>query len=327
MAFVDQGAYTLAVRIIREISQRSGELIMVRLFLGFLIWGFIGSVPMASAIAVKKALKPVASPLVPHRAIYEITLANKKSAVSVSDVRGRMVFELTGSPCNGYTQNMRMITRITDERGKQTLSDIRSNTWENSAGKRFSFRSSQYFDQILQENVSGAATRNLKKKNIEVKIKEPGSAALELPGDVLFPTEHSLAILKAAKAKQSLLAVRIYDGSEQGQGFYQTYSFIGKERPSGNESHKKISILGKKLSRLGLSSLRSWPVSISYFKGQGGKEDSIPSYELSFRLYPNGVSRDLLINYGDFSVKGSLDRIKYLRQRPCKRRSKRKNKR
>ncbi len=318
MAIVEQAAYT-ATTSNRKMCKTTGELNMARLFLGILIWGMIGQVPLASAIAVKHASKPVVDLLVPHRAVYEITLANKKAAVSVSDVRGRMVFEVTGSPCNGYTQNMRMITRITDERGKQTLSDIRSSTWENTNTGRFSFSSSQYFDQNLQEMVSGSAKRNLKKNNIQVQIKEPGAAAIDLPGDVLFPTQHNLAILKAARARKNRLAVRIYDGSEQGRGFYQTYSFIGKRRPPSRQSLGKTSPLGKKLSRLGLSSLPSWPVAIGYFKGRGAKEDAFPSYELSFRLYPNGVSRDLLINYGEFSVKGVLGRIKYLRKGPCKR--------
>ncbi len=322
MAIIEQAAYT-ATNSNRNMCGLTGGLNMARLFLGVLIWGMIGQVLLASAIAIKHASKPITEFLVPHRAVYEITLADKKAAVSVSDVHGRMVFEVTGSPCNGYTQNMRMITRITDERGKQTLSDIRSSTWENSKAGRFSFSSSQYFDQNLQATVSGSAKRNLKQNNIQVQIKEPGVAAIDLPGDVLFPTQHSLAILKAARARKNLLSVRIYDGSEQGRGFYQTYSFIGKRRPPSKQSHSKTSPFGQKMSRLGLSSLPSWPVAISYFKGRGSKRDAFPSYELSFRLYPNGVSRDLLINYGDFSVKGVLDRIKYLRKGPCKRKKSR----
>ncbi|MCP4933004.1 MAG: cell envelope integrity EipB family protein [bacterium] len=317
MAIVEQAAYT-TTNSNRGMRKLTGGLNMARLFLGVLIWGMIGQVSLASAITIKRASKPIVDLLVPHRAVYEITLANKKAAVSVSDVSGRMVFEVIGSPCNGYSQNMRMMTRITDERGKQTLSDIWSSTWENNNAGHFTFSSSHYFDQNLQETVSGSAKRNAKQNNIQVQIKEPGVAALDLPGDVLFPTQHSLAILNAARVRKNLLAVRIYDGSEQGQGFYQTYSFIGKQRPPGKQSHRKTSVLGKKLFRLGLYSLPSWPVAISYFKGRGSKEDAFPSYELSFRLYPNGVSRNLLINYGDFSVKGSLDRIKYLRKSPCK---------
>lgn len=298
---------------------------MTRLFLGLLIWAVAGHFSIASAFAVKKTSKPtVSSLLVPHQAIYEMSLANKKDAVSVSNVQGRMVFEVTGSTCDGYTQNMRMVTRITNERGKPTLSDIRSSTWEKGNGGRFRFSSSQYFDRTLQEVVSGSATRNHQGTNIAVKIKRPNEAALDLPGDVLFPTQHSLAILRAAKTGKKRLDVRIYDGSEQGQGFYQTYSFIGAKIPPRNKKAGKLTKSEKKLDRLGLANMPSWPIAISYFNGQGRHEDTVPSYELSFRLYPNGVSRNLLINYGDFSVHGHLERVKYLHKRSCNRKKRQK---
>lgn len=300
---------------------------MMRLFLGLLICAMIGHVSLASAIVAKQASKPagksVSGVLVPHRAVYEISLANKKEAVSVSNVRGRMVFEITGSPCDGYTQNMRMITSTTDERGVKSLSDIRSSTWEQGRGKRLRFSSSQYLDSQLQEVVSGDARRSRNGKNISVKVDRPGATVLDIPGDALFPAQHSLAIIRAAKAGKKQLDVRIYDGSEQGQGFYKTYSFIGKKIPAivkgpNRNRSKKSRKKAKKLARLGLAKLPSWPVAVSYFNGEGNSDDTIPSYELSFRMYPNGVSGNLLINYGNFSVRGRLDKIKYLRAGSCK---------
>ena len=296
---------------------------MGRLFVTLMICMIVGNISSASAVVVKKAVRPNIDVLVPHQAVYVIRLANKKDAVSVTGVRGRMVFEVTGSPCEGYTQNMRMVTRITDERGKQTLSDIRSSTWEKGNGGRFRFTSSQYFDKTLQEVVTGTATRKKNRRHIGVKISKPSEAVLDLPGNVLFPTEHSLAILQAARAGKQQLDVRIYDGSEQGQGFYQTYSYIGKKILPQNDAKRSKNKSQKALSRLGLAKLPSWPVAISYFNGKGNSDDTPPSYELSFRLYPNGVSRNLLINYGDFSVHGALDRIKYLRKTRCNRNKKR----
>jgi len=301
---------------------------MMRLFLGLLTCAMIGHVSLASAIVAKQASKPagksVSGILVPHRAVYEISLANKKEAVSVSNVRGRMVFEITGSPCEGYTQNMRMITSTTDERGVKSLSDIRSSTWEQGRGKRLRFSSSQYLDSQLQEVVSGDARRSRNRKNINVKVDRPGATVLDLPGDALFPAQHSLAIIRAAKAGEKQLDVRIYDGSEQGQGFYKTYSFIGKKIPAiakdpNRNKSKKSKKKAKKLAGLGLAKMPSWPVAVSYFNGEGNSDDTIPSYELSFRMYPNGVSGNLLINYGNFSVRGRLDKIKYLRTGSCKR--------
>ena len=59
------------------------------------------------------------------------------------------------------------------------------------------------------------------------------------------------------------------------------------------------------------ASLPSWPVSIGYFEAKGG--DLTPSYQIDFRLYENGVSRELLIDYGDFSIHGTLTSLEYLK--------------
>ena len=283
-----------------------------------LLWALFvlaASANMAYAVAFKKVADLTAGVLVPHRAIYEISLADRKDGIAVTDVVGRMVFELTGSSCDGYTQNMRMVTRITDDQGKETFSDLRSSTWEKGDGGRFRFTSSHYYDENLQEIVSGTAEREGKKPSISVKLTRPSDTVLTLAGDILFPSQHSLAIIRSAVAGKRLLPAQIYDGSEQGQGFYRTYAFIGnKIQPAdkaGSDKLKPSSVA------LGLGKLDSWPVAISYFD-QESKADATPSYELSFRLYPNGVSRNLLINYGDFAVHGTLRQLTYLRAAACK---------
>ena len=52
-------------------------------------------------------------------------------------------------------------------------------------------------------------------------------------------------------------------------------------------------------------------MSIGYFEPKGG--DLIPSYQIDFRLYENGVSRELFIDYGDFSIHGTLTALEYLK--------------
>jgi len=39
---------------------------------------------------------------------------------------------------------------------------------------------------------------------------------------------------------------------------------------------------------------------------------------MSFKLYANGVSRDLLMDYGDFSLKGTLVKLDFLPEDNCK---------
>ena len=66
----------------------------------------------------------------------------------------------------------------------------------------------------------------------------------------------------------------------------------------------------------GLGELASWPVSIGYFEAKGG--DLTPSYQIDFRLYENGVSRELLIDYGDFSIHGTLTSLEYIKAPECR---------
>ena len=57
-------------------------------------------------------------------------------------------------------------------------------------------------------------------------------------------------------------------------------------------------------------------MSIGYFEPKEG--DLIPSYQIDFRLYENGVSRELSIDYGDFSIDGRLTSLEYLQAKECK---------
>jgi hypothetical protein len=55
-----------------------------------------------------------------------------------------------------------------------------------------------------------------------------------------------------------------------------------------------------------LSKERFWPVDIAYFDMEGDGGEELPEYRISFKLHPNGMTRDLLMDYGDFSMKGKL---------------------
>jgi hypothetical protein len=146
---------------------------------------------------------------------------------------------------------------------------------------------------------------------VKVKLSQPAHAELDISGPLLFPTQHSLALIEAARAGQGLFQARIYDGSEKGRKVYDTTAFIGAAVPPGNDA--KLEPASKEK---GLGELASWPVSIGYFEAKGG--DLTPSYQIDFRLYENGVSRELLIDYGDFSIHGTLTSLEYLKVPECR---------
>jgi hypothetical protein len=260
----------------------------------------------AHALAAKEPGK-----LVAHRAIYEMTLDDARTASGITGIDGRMVFEFTGSECDGYSLNMRMVTQMTDSQGQTNLTDLRSSTWEQGDGQKFRFQSAQYLNDKLGDVTMGRAVRESPNEAIKVKLSQPSRAELNLSGQVLFPTQHSLALINAARSGQSLFQARIYDGSEKGRKVYDTTAFIGRKVEAGADADK----LEPAAKEKGLDQLASWPVSIGYFEPKGG--DLTPSYQIDFRLYENGVSRELLIDYGDFSIHGTLTALEYLKPAEC----------
>jgi len=67
-----------------------------------------------------------------------------------------------------------------------------------------------------------------------------------------------------------------------------------------------------------LEGLQAWPVTVSYFdKKPGQTSESLPVYEVSFLLYENGVARQLLMRYPDYSLKASLSEIEFFDNNPC----------
>jgi len=260
----------------------------------------------AHALAAKEPSK-----LVAHRAIYEMTLDDARTASGITGIDGRMVFEFTGSECDGYSLNMRMVTQMTDSQGQTNLTDLRSSTWEQGDGQKFRFQSAQYLNDKLGDVTMGRAVRESPNEAIKVKLSQPSRAELNLSGQVLFPTQHSLALINAARSGQSLFQARIYDGSEKGRKVYDTTAFIGRKVEAGADADK----LEPAAKEKGLDQLASWPVSIGYFEPKGG--DLTPSYQIDFRLYENGVSRELLIDYGDFSIHGTLTALEYLKPAEC----------
>lgn len=252
--------------------------------------------------------------LASHRAVYEIILERADKSSGISALKGRMVYEFKGSGCAGYSQSMRLVTRMTDHEGRPSLSDIRSSSWEGARGERFRFNAKTYRDRELSEETAGDAKRPPSSGILSVRLTKPEADTLELPGELVFPIQHTIAILEAAKAGRRWLRIGTYDGSEQGRKFYDTTTFVGCQYPLG-QTHEPALAPATGAERL--EGLASWPVAISYYNPGSRDGDGLPTYEMTFRFYRNGVTRRLLMDYGDFAIRGTLKSIEFLDPADC----------
>src|ERR1700687_2038539 len=109
-----------------------------------------GSVLASRAHALTPAVE-----LACHRAVYELALAPAHSNSSTVSARGRILYDFAGSACEGYKLEFRQVSELDNGEGKVTLSDLRSNTWEDGEAKNFHFKSENYMDSRLLDQVDG----------------------------------------------------------------------------------------------------------------------------------------------------------------------------
>jgi hypothetical protein len=252
--------------------------------------------------------------LATHRAVYDLKLSSTRGKRSMNAVRGRILYDFSGNACEGYALQFRQVSELDSGEGKVIVSDLRATSWEDGTGKRLRFHSQNYFDQALRDSVDGQAERD--GDGIAVELKEPGEKKLDMKNELVFPTEHVRRIIAAAREGKTLMQVSVYDGSDTGEKLYDTLTIIGKAIPP--DEHKPTDAVAGQAAFAGLT---RWPVTISYFDHAVAAEKSgeqTPVYAITFELYENGISRALLLDYGDFVLTGEMTSLEVKDAAPCK---------
>jgi hypothetical protein len=245
-------------------------------------------------------------PLASHRAVYELTLDKAAGAKAPAQARGRIAFDFAAS-CDGYVQNFRQITELQPTEGSTKLSDMRSATFEALDASEYRFKVETKVDNVSAEVVDGRARKG-KDARLGVDLSRPKRGHLDVEGPALFPSEHLRRIVAAARAGESLLEARVYDGTGEGDKAFDTLTVIGKARETPPT---------EKAARVdALEGVARWPAAVSYF--EPGKRDGQPIYVLSFDLYENGVSRALKLDYGEFVLKGEMTELTITPTPACK---------
>lgn len=248
--------------------------------------------------------------LAPHRAVYELSLSRRNDRSDVTEVGGRLVFEFAGSVCEGWSSRFRLVTRLTNSDGTPRVTDMRTTSFEDGEGKTFEFVNQNLVDGRTIEDTKGSARHEGGSVRASVTAPEPRS--IDLPGSALFPTEHMVEIVEAAKAGRSVAEIDLYDGSEGGARHTRTTVIIGREQTGPDETAGEAEAVAKLTA-----GKRRWSVDISYFDPTKGSGDATPDYQLGFLLYENGISRRLKLDYGDFAIAGSLTAIDPIAATPC----------
>lgn len=262
--------------------------------------GVISVVPGSLA----QSTKPV--PFLAHRAIYDLSLDPDPSRPMVETARGRIVFEFSGSDCEGYTQNFRQVASLQGSDFGERLIDSRSLSYEDGDGRTMRFSGSLKINNAETQDTDGRIES--KDNELLISLTKPEAETLVIGGSALFPTAHYQKLVATALSGRPTLEARVFDGTGDGKTVSDTFAVIGKLLPENKVSDVIL--------KAGLAQAKRWPVTVSYFDGEGQDRET-PSYSMSMELYENGVADALTLNYGEFVLKAALRQIEALPQKAC----------
>jgi len=253
---------------------------------------------------------PVA--LIPHRAIYDLSLGETRGNSQIAGVSGRILYDFDGNACQGYSLEFRQVSELDTGEGKESTSDLRSTTWEGADAKTFKFTSENFVDENLVDAVDGHAEHGPDKTAVD--LDKPQQKSLDLDAGVVFPTEQMVRVITSARAGKTILDFPVYDGSETGDKVFDTLTVIGRKIAPDERDHEDAAT-----GQANLAKVPRWPVTISYFdkNKSADSSDQTPAYAIGFELYENGISRALTLDYNDFVVNGKLSSLEFKDQKPC----------
>ncbi|HEY0104708.1 MAG TPA: DUF1849 family protein [Rhizomicrobium sp.] len=238
--------------------------------------------------------------LVSHRAQYEVTLAATRPGGMVA-VRGRTAIEFR-DVCAGWTTTQRFIADMTDGKGSDVHSDFIVSSREDKLGKQIRFKVRNIVNGKTTQRFDGVGV--LASAGGEVRMSSPRGQHFSLPMGTLLPTQHTLAILRAATTGMTSFHETVFQGGDRTE-LYDTATVIGRPVPKDRLIDDRAAD-GDHL----LAGLKAWPALISYFPHDSTGEAA--DYEIAYRLYSNGVISSMSLIYPNFTMKADLVKLEKL---------------
>jgi hypothetical protein len=258
---------------------------------------------LAAAIAVV-AGAPAAEAMVPHKAVYDLSLAKARSSQAASAISGRIVFTWR-DVCDGWSVDYKAEMQVAfGERGTQQVA-WQYSAWEGDDGERFRFFTRRSTGGGEPERRRGSA-RVTPGKGGAATLEQPEARTVDLPADTMFPKAHSEAILERARAGERFFWRHVFDGTGDGDGLFGVNAVVIREIATNEALPIEHPLVRDQ---------RSWRVQLAYFPSGG--QESTPESEQVTRLFANGVAGSIEIDYGDFVVDAELSELEELEAEAC----------
>lgn len=248
-----------------------------------------------------------ATGLVGYKAAYRLSLARPDIGGSTVGVAGVLTIDFA-DVCDGYALSQRLAMAVTDASGETRHNEFVISTWESRDGRSLRFNLDNRVNGQEVAHYAGHAEMKSGQAGGHVLYTLPAGKRMALPPGTVFPTEQIRHLIAAARKGETFRADTVFDGSGE-DGLTSSGGAIGKPIPP--PAAHAGSVLNP------LAGVESWPVRIAYFDYDA--TDSVPQNEVGIRLFADGVASDLVLDYGDFAIQGTLAKLELSPRPDCHR--------
>ena len=250
-----------------------------------------------------ESLEQFARRQAPHKAIYALSIDRIKAAADLAHADGAIYYELHET-CTDWRMHQRFRLRVTRNDREAAETETDSVLVEARDGRSLSFTVVTKVDGTVTERQSGVATLSRVGGTGVVELREPGPARIELPAGTVFPTWHYLSVVRAAERGRRTIWSTIFDGSDEGGRHSGINVVVLKRRPAPGKAEAR-----RLLQQPG------WLMRVAYFAPE--PRDGRPTYSFRVNMTDNGIARDMLLDYGSFTLNGTLKALEPLERPDC----------
>lgn len=252
-------------------------------------------------------IRPAVAELVAHKAIYSLKLGTVRAGSNFVGAEGSMSMEMQKT-CFGWTlsQSLRMDLALPD--GGIITQDLRFTAWESTDKTGYRFFASNIVNGT-REDFRGRALMEKSGGVGNANFQQPKGVKIPLPEGTIFPLGHTNWLIQKALAGERHATATVFDGAD-GEGPQQVTAFIGPRLgPEEHMGKDMIAAQGPLVDQPG------WKIRMAFYTLDS--QAAAPDYEVEILQLENGVTPMLLLDYQDFTVILTQEKIEALPVQNC----------
>lgn len=242
--------------------------------------------------------------LLPHEAVYEMSLGDRQRSGDVVSAGGQMVYRFAET-CEGWTVENKTLLALGYEDGRVVKTRWSFTSFETADGETYRFSSRYDQNGRTLEKLRGTVGRQSVSEASGAVFAEPDDTQLRLPQGTLFPTDHVRAMIEAAEAGRVSVGRVVFDGASLDNPYFVN-SVI---------SPVSAAVSDRLAGTSGLSPAPTWRIRMAFFPYHTDSE--VPDFEIEALYRADGVADEIVQHFDEFSLRVRLISLEKLPHPDC----------